>query len=44
MLMVDIGGKIQGELGISKQYQNKISVKKNGKDKIYSKNGNTNNS
>ena len=31
-LVVDIGGKIQGELGISKQ--NKLIAKKNGKEKI----------
>ena len=42
ILIVDIGGKIQGELGISKQ--NKLIAKKNGKEKISPKNGNSNNS
>ena len=42
ILIVDIGGKIQGELGISKQ--NKFLTKKNGKEKNSSKNGNSNNS
>ena len=42
ILVVDIGGKIQGELGISKQ--NKLITKKNGKEKISLKNGNSNNS
>ena len=41
-LVVDIGGKIQGELGISKQ--NKLLAKKNGKEKASIKNGNSNNS
>ena len=41
-LVVDIGGKIQGELGISKH--NKLIAKKNGKEKISTKNGNSNNS
>ena len=42
ILVVDIGGRIQGELGISKQ--NKLITKKNGKEKNSSKNGNSNNS
>ena len=42
ILVVDIGGIIQGELGISKQ--NKLITKKNGKEKNSSKNGNSNNS
>ena len=42
ILIVGIGGKIQGELGISKQ--NKLIAKKNGKEKISPKNGNSNNS
>ena len=42
ILVVDIGGRIQGELGISKQ--NKLINKKNGKEKNNSKNGNSNNS
>ena len=42
LLVVDIGGRIQGELGISKQ--NKLIAKKNGKEKISLKNGNSNNS
>ena len=41
ILVVDIGGKIQGEVGISKQ--NKLIAKKNGKEKISPKNGNSNN-
>ena len=41
ILVVDIGGRIQGELGISKQ--NKLITKKNGKEKNSSKNGNSNN-
>ncbi len=36
ILIVESGGKIQGELGISKQ--NKLIAKKNGKEKINSKN------
>ena len=36
ILVVESGGRIQGELGISKQ--NKLLTKKNGKDKINSKN------
>ena len=39
VLIVDTGGKIQGELGINKQ--NKLLSKKNGKDKTQPKNGNT---
>ena len=42
ILVVDIGGRIQGELGIYKQ--NKLINKKNGKEKNNSKNGNSNNS
>ena len=42
ILVVDIGGRIQGELGISKQ--NKSTTKKNGKEKNSFKNGNSNNS
>ena len=42
VLVVDIGGRIQGELGISKQ--NKLIAKKNVKEKTSLKNGNTNNS
>ena len=42
ILVVDIGGRIQGELGISKQ--NKFITKKNGKEKNSFKNGNSNNS
>ena len=37
ILIVETGGRIQGELGISKQ--NKLLTKKNGKDKINPKNG-----
>ena len=37
ILVVESGGRIQGELGISKQ--NKLITKKNGKEKINSKNG-----
>ena len=37
VLVVESGGRIQGELGISKQ--NKLLTKKNGKDKINPKNG-----
>ena len=36
ILIVETGGKIQGELGISKQ--NKLIAKKNGKEKVSSKN------
>ncbi len=36
ILVVESGGKIQGELGISKQ--NKLLTKKNGKEKTNSKN------
>ena len=36
-LVVESGGRIQGELGISKQ--NKLLTKKNGKDKTNPKNG-----
>ena len=36
ILVVESGGKIQGELGISKQ--NKLITKKNGKEKTNSKN------
>ena len=36
VLVVETGGKIQGELGISKQ--NKLITKKNGKEKVNSKN------
>ena len=36
ILVVEAGGRIQGELGISKQ--NKLLTKKNGKDKINPKN------
>ena len=36
ILIVESGGKIQGELGISKQ--NKLIAKKIGKEKINSKN------
>ena len=39
ILVVESGGRIQGELGISKQ--NKL-LKKNGKDKINPKNGTLN--
>ena len=42
ILLVDAGGRIQGELGISKQ--NKLISKKNGKDKAPSKNENIANS
>jgi cytoskeletal protein CcmA (bactofilin family) len=41
VLIVDSGGKIQGELGINKQ--NKLLSKKNGKDKTQPKNGSTSN-
>ncbi|MAH89254.1 MAG: hypothetical protein CMJ06_04340 [Pelagibacterales bacterium] len=37
ILVVETGGKIQGELGINKQ--NKLISKKNGKEKVNSKNG-----
>ena len=37
ILVVDSGGRIQGELGISKQ--NKLMTKKNGKEKTNPKNG-----
>ena len=37
VLVVDSGGRIQGELGISKQ--NKLLAKKNGKEKTTLKNG-----
>ena len=37
ILIVESGGRIQGELGISKQ--NKLLTKKNGKDKTNPKNG-----
>ena len=37
ILVVESGGRIQGELGISKQ--NKLIIKKNGKEKINAKNG-----
>ena len=40
VLVVESGGRIQGELGISKQ--NKLLTKKNGKDKINPKNGTSN--
>ncbi len=40
VLIVESGGRIQGELGISKQ--NKLITKKNGKDKINSKNSTSN--
>ena len=36
ILLVDSGGRIQGELGIAKQ--NKLITKKNGKDKVAPKN------
>ena len=39
ILVVDIGGRIQGELGISKQ--NKLITKKNGKEKNNTKNENS---
>ena len=42
ILVVDTGGKIQGELGISKQ--NKLIAKKNGKEKVIPKNVNVTNS
>ena len=42
ILVVDTGGKIQGEVGIAKQ--NKLIAKKNGKEKTSSKTESTNNS
>ena len=42
ILVVDTGGKIQGEVGIAKQ--NKLIAKKNGKEKTSSKTESTNSS
>ena len=42
ILVVDTGGKIQGEVGIAKQ--NKLIAKKNGKEKTSPKTESTNNS